>query len=123
MNAELAAAGGFFVGLYTVTWLIGWAGVLVMASLAAVNVGEFRRYRDERIGRRLQAPVRKAMDRPLFWIAFWISTVAVVVNTFVPLVLLPTVPVMVVGGLLAANVVSNILAVPFRVWLWRLRLT
>lgn len=101
--------------VWFIAGVINAVGVVVMAIPTGLKVKEIKT-RDPK----LRHAVYLGMTSPWFWIGFWVSGVAWVVTTLAPLGLLAVLPVWTALGIFMLNAVGNWLAIPLRLWIWRI---
>jgi hypothetical protein len=109
------------LGSVALVWVIAeslnTAGVFVMAGVCGLQVWQLRKRQDKARG-----AVAAGWRSPTFRFMFWASLGALAVAVFAPLALFATAPPLAALGAWAIfGVAYNVLAVPFRWWLWGTR--
>jgi len=101
--------------IWFIAAVVNWVFIGIMLAPCALSFKEV-------VGRdvKVRHAVYLGMASRWFWIGFWVSGVAWVVNTFVPLALLVVLPVWTVATVMALNVALSLGAIPLRIWIWRI---
>jgi hypothetical protein len=106
---------GSVAGVWVIAESLNTAGVAVMAGICGLKVFQLRK----REGR---GALAKGWQSPTFRLMFWASLAALAVAVFSPLALFTTAPPLAALGAWAIfGLAYNVLAVPFRWWLWGTR--
>jgi len=95
--------------------VVNWVFIGIMLAPCALTFKEVAG-RDAKV----RHAIYLGMASRWFWIGFWVSGVAWVVNTFVPLALLVVLPLWTVVTVMALNVALSLGAIPLRIWIWRI---
>jgi hypothetical protein len=95
--------------------VVNWIGLGVMAAVSMVTLKDVTT-RDA-TGRHA---IWLGMHKRSFWIAFWVSGAALVVNTLAPFALFFYVSGWIAAGAVALNLFLNAGSPAFRIWIWRI---